>query len=285
MLKAELFEDSEMLHAETLPVYKPMPVTHIPYILDETEDFAVIFKPPRMHCAPLIAGGGGTLLDWYAGLFPHVMELCGRKKTEGGLLHRLDFETNGLVLFAKNQDSLDHLLEQQANGNFAKEYTAVCRKTMPDKTSAFPPPPVLPGFCTSWQGAFVIESYFRPFGPGSKQVRPVVDTSRKKVAKDQGGCYRTEVLSALGHPSRGGDSQKLFRFGVRLTRGFRHQVRCHLAWIGYPILNDPLYGSPGEEVPEGFLSLSANGLSFYDPGSGKPRKYRLVSLELPANSM
>jgi len=258
---------------------------HKPYILDETEDFTVIFKPPRMHCAPLQAGDGGNLLDWYAGLFPQVLALCGRKKSEGGLLHRLDFETNGLVLFAKNQKSLDRLLEQQAKGTFVKNYSAICRRTIPGKTSAFPPSPALPGFCSSRQGSFAIESYFRPFGPGSKQVRPVVGTSRKKIAKDQGGCYRTEVLSVSEQSPCQGDLQGLFRFNLRLIRGFRHQVRCHLAWIGYPILNDPLYGTPGEEAPDAFLSLNANGLSFNDPGSGRPREYRIIPLELPANSM
>jgi len=226
-----------------------MPGTRSPYILDETEDFTVIFKPPRMHCAPLQAGDGGTLLDWYAGLFPQVMALCGRKKSEGGLLHRLDFETNGLVLVAKNQKSLDRLLEQQAKGNFVKNYSAVCRRTVPSKTSAFPPSPVLLGFCPSRQGDFAIESYFRPFGPGSKQVRPVVGTSRKKFAKDQGGCYRTEVLSVSEQSPCQDDLQGLFRFNVRLTRGFRHQVRCHLAWIGYPILNDPLKAHSGIPPP------------------------------------
>ena len=245
----------------------------------------MIFKPPRMHCAPLLAGGGGTLLDWYAGLFPHVMELCGRKKTEGGLLHRLDFETRGLVLFAKNQNSLDCLLGQQAKGGFVKGYSAVCQKTLAGGIAAFPPPPALPGFCPSRQGGFSIESYFRPFGPGSRQVRPVVGTSRKKVAKDQGGCYRTEVLSVSEEKPCGGALRGRFSFGLRLSRGFRHQVRCHLAWIGYPILNDPLYGPPGGGAPGACLSLSADWLSFYDPGSGRPREYRLASLELPANSM
>jgi 23S rRNA pseudouridine1911/1915/1917 synthase len=53
-----------------------------------------------MHSVPL-KNGGDTLLDWYAGIFPPVMDMCGRKEGEGGLLHRLDFETQGLVLFAK----------------------------------------------------------------------------------------------------------------------------------------------------------------------------------------
>jgi 23S rRNA-/tRNA-specific pseudouridylate synthase len=99
----------------------------LPTILNETDDFAVVYKPPRMHCAPLKkTGNGNTLLDWYAAVLLPVTELSGRKEGEGGLLHRLDFETQGLVLFAKNQKSLDHLLRQQDEGKFVKEYTAHC---------------------------------------------------------------------------------------------------------------------------------------------------------------
>jgi len=256
----------------------PAATNPAPYVLDETEDFAVVFKPPRMHCAPARSGNGDTLLDWYAAVFPPVAGLRGRKTGEGGLLHRLDFETNGLVLFAKNQKSLDFLLEQQAQGNFVKEYTAICRKPergkTPPLTSGFPPP------CFSWHdvltpGSFVIESFFRPFGPGRKQVRPVantaVDDCRSKTAKDRSGLYRTEITGVSARNLCGGGSGDGLRFTVRLRRGFRHQVRCHLAWIGCPILNDPLYG---EETARGFLALCADGLFFDDPGTGRRREYR-----------
>jgi 23S rRNA pseudouridine1911/1915/1917 synthase len=83
-----------------------------PSILDETGDFAVVYKPPRMHSAPLKHSGGDTLLDWYVAQCPLV--------GKGGLLHRLDFETHGLVLVAKTQPSLDFLLTQQEQGNFIK---------------------------------------------------------------------------------------------------------------------------------------------------------------------
>ncbi|MCL2193689.1 MAG: pseudouridine synthase [Treponema sp.] len=255
-----------------------------PYILDETDNFAVVFKPPRMHSAPLPARGallakepraGDTLLDWYAAAFPLVMELCGRKKGEGGLLHRLDFETNGLVLFAKTQKALDHFLAQQAEGRFVKEYSAICRKTSSTNPS-FPPSPL----CLDGQEGFVIESFFRPFGPGRKQVRPVVRSGKGEITKDR---YRTEVTGVLGQ------SPLVVRFAARLSRGFRHQVRCHLAWIGYPILNDPLYGtlenSHDEGAAGGFLALRANSLSFDDPGSSKSLEYRIFPLELPTNSM
>ena len=148
-----------------------------PFVLDETEDFAVVYKPPRMHSVPLKDSGGNTLLEWYAAVFPPVMELSDRK----GMLHRLDFETQGLVLFAKNQPSLDYLLKLQDEGNFIKEYSAVCHKNSA-LPSSFPTPPFnfsLAEFSEGTERA--VESFFRPFGPGRKQVQRRVQIGRAHV--------------------------------------------------------------------------------------------------------
>jgi len=78
---------------------------------------------------------------------------------------------------------------------------------------------------------------------------------------------------------------------VRIKRGFRHQIRCHLCWIGYPIQNDSLYSQPekvGEiipslEPPENKLSacklaLRSHALFFTDPASGEHKEYRISPL-------
>jgi 23S rRNA pseudouridine1911/1915/1917 synthase len=263
----------------------------LPIIIDETEEFAVVFKPARMHCAPLQSRPSDTLLDWYAAIFSPVMELSGRKDGEGGLLHRLDYETQGLVLFAKNQQSFSHLFKQQEEGNFIKEYSAICQNISSLKASglssysSFPTPysplptphysfPAPPFTISSVQEGCIIESYFRPFGPGRKQVRPVIREKAEhgKNTHDPGTLYRTEIATF---------SQPVFdyyAFTIRLRRGFRHQVRCHLAWIGCPVLNDPLYGTNADG---GFLALRASGLIFTDPISSKPREYRIAPLEIP----
>jgi len=240
-------------------------MTQLPVICHEAEDFAVVFKPPRMHCAPLKQDGkeNGTLLGWYAKIFPPVMELSGKKENEGGLLHRLDFETQGLVLFAKNQRSLENLLDQQKQGRFIKEYSAICQKREPQPDAAqfeiSAPPPL------------IIESYFRPYGPGRKQVRPVTQEKLKgkEIAKDGDAYYKTEIIGVERK------QEELYHFTVRLRRGFRHQIRCHLAWIGFPVLHDPLYG---KRDGDDFLALRATGLFFDDPKSGKPVQLAICSL-------
>ena len=246
-----------------------------PFILTETEDFAVVYKPPCMHCAPLsrekiTSNVVDTLLEWYTEIFPPVAGLSGRKEGEGGLLHRLDFETQGLVLFAKNQQSLEYLSAQQIEGKFIKEYSVICMKTGHLPFLSPPPPPFDAAKNGFPQTPFVIESYFRPFGPGRKQVRPVTEKDSKKritsAAKDRGGLYRTEIINM--------ENREGFYFlTARLKRGFRHQIRCHLAWVGCPVLNDPIYGNGRTD---GFLALKADRLSFADPKSGKPVEFHLV---------
>ena len=232
-----------------------------PYVLDETDDFAVLFKPPKMHSVPLAKKSGDTLLDWYASIFSPVVDL----------LHRLDFETHGLALAAKNLKAYEFLKAEQDRDEFVKEYSAVCLD-LTDVSSipalGFPPPPFsINEF--SPEKPLVIESYFRPFGPGRKQVRPVIEDGKKhrELARDRGGFYRTEIIAKTGDV-----------FTLRIKRGFRHQIRCHLCWIGFPIQNDPLYPNPSPPSSS-LLALRAHALFFTDPSNGKPREYRIAPLE------
>jgi 23S rRNA pseudouridine1911/1915/1917 synthase len=243
-----------------------------PRLIAETGDFAVVYKPPRVHCVPLKPGEGGTLLEWYAGIFPQVMKPRGKKIIEGGVLHRLDYETHGLVLFGKNQGALENLVSQQEEGRFVKEYGALTRGNgVYSLPPGFPPPPELPR-----SPPFCIASYFRPYGPGRKAVRPAAALKPgKKTAGDRGRPYETGVI-ALRELEEGRRC-----FTLRITRGFRHQIRCHLAWTGNPIEGDPLYGPSGAVPPippgsaEIFLALRAQALYFFDPRDGRPLKFRI----------
>ncbi len=234
-----------------------------PFIVDETDNFAVVFKPPKMHSVPLKKKDGGTLLEWYASQSSPVFDL----------MHRLDFETHGLVLVAKKAKSYDFLKALQENGGFIKEYSAVCKKTDSggSVSPGYPKPPNLyvENRKPSISEPLVIESYFRPFGAGRKLVRPVTEIKkRREIAADRGGLYLTEII---------GINKNVFT--VRIKRGFRHQIRCHLCWIGFPILNDPLYQSSHQPPVNSELALRSHALLFIDPSTGKQKEYRIDPLE------
>jgi len=250
-----------------------------PYILEETDDYAVVFKPPKMHCTSNPEKKSyGTLYDWFT------------EKTSSfyDIIHRLDYETNGLVLFAKNETSYDFIKSAQDNDTFIKEYSAICsfpadkikipgfsflQTTSLTSSSliGFPPCPLTEETTLTFQSIkkdSVIESYFRPYGPGRKLVRPVLNDGKKhkETAKDKGGYYRTEIINIKENV-----------LTARIKRGFRHQIRCHLCWIGYPILNDPLYSNEAPD-PQSILALRSHALFFPDPSSGRQCEYRIPQL-------
>ena len=224
-----------------------------PQIIEETGDYAVVYKPPKMHCTP--GEYGYTLLDWYTANTSHVFDI----------VHRLDYETHGLVLFARNENSFNFFKDLQNKGEFIKEYSAIVIRN-DELEAGFPPCPMY--LRLPWLNylPFAVESYFRPYGPGRKLVRPVVEDGKKhkEVAKDKGGFYKTEIISINNNV-----------FTVQIKRGFRHQIRCHLRWIGHPILNDPLYS----QQAKGELALRSHALFFTDPANGERKERRIDALK------
>jgi len=225
-----------------------------PLVMVETASYLVVYKPPRMHTAPLRPEEDCTLLAWAGSLFPEVLHIKGRKENEGGLLHRLDYETQGLVLLARTGAAFAALTAQQENNEFIKEYDAVCEAPHSEEVGTMAGFPPYTGDVPA-EGS-CIESAFRPFGKGRKAVRPILQGSP---------LYRTEILSCKTIGAR-----HLLR--LRICKGFRHQIRCHLAWVKRPLLNDPLYCGNSDG---GFLALRAVALAFSEPESGEMREYFL----------
>jgi 23S rRNA pseudouridine1911/1915/1917 synthase len=242
-------------------------VTKAPWIVAETKGFLVVYKPPLMHSAPL--RGGASLLGWCAKLYPEVLSPRSRLAREGGLLHRLDYGTWGLVLLARTQEALESLEQQQRQGSFLKEYGVLADAAPRPLLPGFPPAPPPAGPSETYPLA--VESGFRPYGPGRRAVRPVLpdgpSKKRLQIALDQGGPYKTEILERQNAGS-------LLYFRARIARAFRHQIRCHLSWLGHPVRGDGLYDQPDGDGEQP-LMLKAQALSFLDPFSGETRRYQL----------
>ena len=245
-----------------------------PQIIAEEKDFVITHKPPRKHSAPLAGSTGINILAWCIEKFPEIADLPGRKAGEGGLLHRLDYETQGLVLIARTLLGMESLLAQQRAGKIIKEYSAIVSQRH-GLLPGFPlVGPELPYLVLSSDynsdGLFWIKSAFRPYGPGRKAVRPVLFETRQGENKLK--RYTTEILE-FQHLPNGVISLRL-----RILEGFRHQIRCHLAWLGLPILNDGVYG--GSVYGNGLLALRANALIFNDPSTGQERSYSIPPINL-----
>ena len=260
----------------------------VPQILAAEKHFIIAYKPPKMHSVPikkslkgeygparvLDEDSGKTLLDFCGEEFPETTNLPGRKEGEGGLLHRLDYETHGLMLAARTLTGMKSLLEQQQGGNIIKEYSAI---SFPVKSipSGFPAEKPMYQF-TEGMFPVKISSAFRPFGKGRKAIRPVPvnDTGKhknKEIVFDGTKPYVTEILEIGFEPG-------INYIRIKIYKGFRHQIRCHLAWLGMPILNDGLYG--GESFGKTMLALRSTSISFNDPVSGKNRRYSINPIDL-----
>ena len=215
--------------------------------------FIVIYKPKGIPSAPLTPEDTNNAFYQASKLYSELLNVQGRKPVEHGLLHRIDTETDGLLLIALSQDFYDYMMEEQKKGHFIKKYRAHCKKT-PLNTEK------LDGFCHLDQDvtskildntfSLTVKSYFRNYGPGLKEVRPVTENSGKAALKKLG--KKTEYETIISIKKIG---TKYFA-DCTISSGYRHQVRCHLAWIGFPIIGDKLYN-----YEEKFSDLS-NQLEF-----------------------
>ena len=238
---------------------------------DKNNPYAVIYKPKGLPSAPISADDRENALCKAIEFFPSLGQVIGKKEIEHGLLHRLDTATDGLILIAANQDFYDFMNYEQGEGRFIKYYTAVCdiNPKNPKLLDGFPlDEKIIP------KENLVIESFFRSFGKGGKEVRPVTPASGtaalKKIGKPK--LYQTEIVSIDKKNDR------TCKVICRISQGYRHQVRCHLAWAGLPVENDPLYNAffRGKEDRSGMLNFSATRIEFTNPFEKKLKIFDYV---------
>lgn len=213
-------------------------MTDYPYV---DGNYIVAYKEGGLATVPLKGRDGSSLLHCVGKDFPEVLQAGGKNPWEGLCLHRLDTPTRGLVLFARTVDAYEKAVAIQADGKFVKRYRAYFSDGA--RTDGFEP------FPFSLAPGTVVRSAFRPYGEGRKAVRPVyADRNRLRNASV---FYETKIIS--------------FRHGIavlELCRGFRHQVRSHMAWSGHALDGDELYGGrPAEEFGLEAFSLSLGEVS------------------------
>lgn len=284
-----------------------------PFVVAADDSLVVACKPPRLHSSRG-ASGEPCLADWVFGRFPDTAPRgdaapgvgaatpdAGRAEAalaaearfarEGGILHRLDYETSGLVLFARSPAALAFLLREQEEGRLLKDYLLVAGAGGGGLSGSRPllgsplggpawagrPSELESLLCEARRaGPARVESRFRPYGPGAARVAclaPGEEPGRRKRGSPErsyatlilgGRALEAGELAGLGLPGEAGPS--FFEAEARISQGFRHQIRAHFAWLGFPLAGDALYG--GQPAPR--LCLHARRLEFAHPGTGRP---------------
>ncbi len=229
-------------------------------LIDVTPHYIVVSKDHNLPTVPLKNGPDSTtLLDLVSAQFPEIRT----GSHEGLILHRLDTATRGLVLIARNLEVFHYFQEEQKVSRLIKTYYALTTHTT-ETPLGYPPVP----FNLIENKITQVSSSFCPYGKGRREVRPVTEQSKpNQIKKKTSSLY----CSTIFHESENENSQHLFK--VTLTKGFRHQVRSHLAWTSFPLIGDTLYG--GEK--SSLLHLVATKIQFYDYNTHTLKEYSLFS--------
>ncbi|MEJ5185145.1 MAG: pseudouridine synthase, partial [Rectinemataceae bacterium] len=273
-----------MEHQCNIPAGNPQPFAADgePCILDATDSLLVLYKPSGWHSVSQSrdAASGSTERSLVRWLEDHAAELppselaqvAGEPRhrsaeerfmRELGMLSRLDEPTSGVILCALDQKTFFECLKAQDEGRLIKQYRMYC------SWKGAPLPGSLPGLredgqlkmqrLLETQIPFAVQSRFRGFGPRGARVACIAEEHERSVRKQLApGLYRTEFFAAR-IAQRAFDVLEAL---VSISKGFRHQIRAHAAWLGYPIVGDKLYG--GIDAPR--LMLEAYSIELADEG-------------------
>ena len=222
----------EVRPAETVAQDIPLRLLH------EDADLVVVDKPSGMVVHPAAGNPDGTLVNALLHRFGGLSTIGGVERP--GIVHRLDKDTSGLLVVARNDETHHALAAQFSGREIRKLYLAVVHG-LPRQTE---------GEIRTWMGRH----------PVNRQKRAVLPEGEGKPAATD---YR--VLGRLDEGTTSATSLVL----CHLHTGRTHQIRVHLHHLGHPILGDPLYGNPKRPPPAPRLMLHAWHLAFRHPRDGR----------------
>ncbi|MFA6133200.1 MAG: pseudouridine synthase [Phycisphaerae bacterium] len=222
-------------------------------IVFEDADLLVVDKPAGLISARPGDQTAGTLFHFVK---QYLRSRSGRSRQAGGpggwIIHRLDRDVSGLLVFAKTHTAYLALKDQLKRRQVHRRYLAVVQGELP----------VTPEGEWKWIDAFLADSGpDRPVrlvgAPEATRRRPGL-TARDPEAPMRAVTYYRVLAAARG--------QSLL--AVRLETGRKHQIRAHLAGQGHPVLGDRLYGAPRAQTSRR-LALHAWELTFAHPATGQ----------------
>ncbi len=216
----------EVKPCEILPVDLPLD------IIFEDKDVVVINKDKNVVVHPAPGHYDDTLVN---AIMYHIKDLSGiGGEMRPGIVHRIDKDTTGLIVIAKNDYAHNFLSEQLKDKTMNREYMAICKGNI------------------SAQEVIVEKNI----------VRHKNDRKKMTVCKESEGRYAKTLVTVI----KQSEGYSLIR--CKLFTGRTHQIRVHLSSIGHPLVGDLVYGKKSKVNFEG-QALHAFSLEFIHPTTKK----------------
>lgn len=226
---------SELHPPEVQPQPTPLAIVY------EDQDLLVVNKPAGMVVHPARGHSGDTLLDLLLARYPEMGQFEDEERP--GIVHRLDKDTSGLLIVAKNMHAQVALVEQMKQHAIVKRYLALVEGVVPLDAGSIDAPI---GRDPRYRQQMAITM------AGSREAR----THFRVVER-----FNRHTLLLL-----------------QLETGRTHQIRVHLQAIGYPVVGDPVYGPTGKHDT---LPLSRQFLHAYQLAFNHPITGQRIELEAP----
>ena len=214
-------------------------------VVYEDEDIIILNKQSGISVHPSINELSGTIANALIAKYPEIIGI-GEDPIRPGIVHRLDKDTSGLLVVARNQKSFEFLKKEWQEGRVVKKYFA------------------LVWGCPKKESGEIVSKLTR--SPKDFRKRVVIKPGKKTLA---GKLAVTEYkvikkFSARGGSAFGGKDYSLIE--VYPKTGRTHQIRIHMASLGHQIVGDKVYGKK-RQAPEGLNRqfLHAHYLSFSLP--------------------
>jgi len=214
-------------------------------VVFEDGEIIVVDKPAGLLVHPSNTQKSGTLLNAVC----HHLKSNGQANIRPGLIHRLDRNTSGLIVLAKTERAHRILAKQFTSHQVEKSYTGIAVGHLPENTGTIDAPIgsdklKFPHWCVAEDGRTAITHY--------RRLQRLIDPARPEI-----GFTLVELLPETGRTN---------------------QLRIHLAHIGFPLVNDYVYGRKENEAAMGHWSqssttsrhfLHSSELKFRHPSSGE----------------
>lgn len=218
-------------------------------IIYEDENVTVVNKPQGMVTHPAAGNWNGTLVNallyhWGKDAVPQLKDAGENqilKMRRPGIVHRLDKDTSGIIITAKNRETEEWLGEQFKERLVQKEYICIVKGRPPASS-------------------------------GDVKTQIIRDTKNRQKFKAVTATTDGKFARSLYHCIACYGPYSIIR--VRIKTGRTHQIRVHMKYLGCPILGDPIYGKPDPFFPDATLMLHSRQMIIKTSPEKKYKRFR-----------